>query len=191
MVPSLPQILFLLVLGGCFVHFLLAGARTFAPSRDDDRGSGWSQFSFILTGTLAIWWLGIHVPIHLHNGIASAALLVGSLALYEWTRHVIWGRRLHLAWSGHIPDSLCEKGPYAYIRHPIYASYVLAFVAALVALPTIAMLLILLFNATLFTHAAFSDERSMANSALASEYAQYRERTGMFFPRFKRRNTVI
>jgi protein-S-isoprenylcysteine O-methyltransferase Ste14 len=182
-IPSLPQLIFLLVLGGTFIHFMMAGVRTFAPSIDDDRAAGWAQFSFQLTGTLLTWFLGLYIPVHLYNGIAAAVLLVCSLALYEWTRHVIWGRRFPLAWSDNVPESLCEEGPYGYIRHPIYVSYILAFLAVLVALPTLITLAVFAFNTALFTHAAFSDERTLRASPLAADYARYKARTGMFFPR--------
>jgi protein-S-isoprenylcysteine O-methyltransferase Ste14 len=187
--PSLPHVIFLFLLGGVFLHFLLAGGRTFAPSADDDRGAGWAQFSFVFTGTIATWFVGLNVPIRLYNGIASGVLLLCSLALYEWARHVIWGRRFYLAWSGSVPDSLCEEGPYLHIRHPIYASYILAFLAALVALPTVVTLVVFIFNAALFTHAAFSDESGLSNSTFAAEYAQYKRRTGMFIPRIFRRRS--
>lgn len=69
------------------------------------------------------------------------------------------------------------------IRHPIYASYILAFLALFVAMPILPTLLIFIFNAALFTHAAFRDERDLLSSALAGAYAEYKERTGMFIPR--------
>ena len=191
MIPSLPHLILLFVLGGAFLHFLLAGGRTFVPSADDDRGAGWAQFSFVATGTVATWFVGLYLPIRLYNGIASGVLLLSSLILYEWARHVIWGRRFYLAWSGSVPESLCEEGPYAHIRHPIYASYIIAFLATLVALPTAVTLVVFIFNVALFAHAAFGDERDMSNSTLAAEYGQYKRRTGMFFPRiFTRRNST-
>jgi protein-S-isoprenylcysteine O-methyltransferase Ste14 len=182
--PGIPQIIFLIVLGGAFVHFIVMGARTFAPSTDD-RGAALGQLSFT-SGIVATWYLGFHVPIGVYRGAASAVLLFCSLVLYESARHVIWGRRFYLAWSGDVPDSLCDEGPYAWIRHPIYVSYILAFVAATVALPTVPMIVVCAINVALFTHAAYSDERSLASSALAPEYARYKEHTGMFFPRLKR-----
>jgi protein-S-isoprenylcysteine O-methyltransferase Ste14 len=188
--PSLPHAIYLFVLGGVFIHFLQAGIRTFARSADDDRAAGWAQFSFIVVGTIGTWFQGLYAPIHLYNGIASGVLLLCSIALYEWARHVIWGRRFYAAWSGAVPEALCEEGPYAWIRHPIYTSYLLAFLAVLVALPTVPMLAVFLFNSVLFTHAMFSDERSLTNSALAADYAEYRTRTGMFFPRLFRRHKV-
>ena len=58
-----------------------------------------------------------------------------SVALYEWARQTIWGRRFGLGWGDHVPEALCASGPYRYIRHPIYLSYLLAFLAVLIALP--------------------------------------------------------
>jgi protein-S-isoprenylcysteine O-methyltransferase Ste14 len=96
---------------------------------------------------------------------------------------LIWGRSFYIAWSGDVPDALCDRGPYAYIRHPIYASYIFAFLAVLVAMPTLITFAVFVFNAVLFTHAALSDERSLASGTFAADYAEYKKRTGMFVPR--------
>jgi protein-S-isoprenylcysteine O-methyltransferase Ste14 len=184
MVPSVPQVILLLPLGTGFVYFLLAGARTFTSSGDDDFGALVAEFSFIATGAVPALFLGMFVvPIELGKGIAAAVLLICSLALYEWARHVIWGRKFYVAWSGSVPGELVDEGPYARIRHPIYTSYILAFLALFVAMPIRSTLLIFIFNAALFTHAAFCDERDLLSSALAGAYAEYKERTGMFIPR--------
>lgn len=184
--PTVPRLILVVVLGCSFAYFLGAGARTFTSSGTDDAGALWAQISFG-TGALTTIWLGLLVPVRLYNGLASIAILVCSLALYEWARHVIWGRSFYIAWSGDVPEELCERGPYAYIRHPIYASYILAFLAELAALPTPITLAVFLFNAGLFTHAALSDERSLASGTFAAEYAQYKKRTGRFLPRVFRR----
>ena len=184
MVPSVAQVLLLLPLGIIFVYFLLAGARTFTSSGDDDFGALVAEFSFIGTGAVPALFLGTFVvPIKLGNGIAAAVLLILSLALYEWARHVIWGRNFYVAWSGSVPAELVDEGPYARIRHPIYASYMLAFLALFVAMPSRLTLLILIFNVALFTHAVFREERNLMSSALAGAYGEYKERTGMLVPR--------
>lgn len=181
--PTLPHAIYLFILGFAFVHFLQAGIRTFARSGNDDWAATWAQTSFIGTGSIATWFLGLNQPIHLHNGFASGAMLLCSLALYEWARHTIWGRRFYTAWSGAVPEELCDRGPYAWIRHPIYTSYLVAFLAVLIALPSIYSLAMFIVNAVLFGHAMWSDERSLARSPLAASFAEYKKRTGMFFPR--------
>jgi protein-S-isoprenylcysteine O-methyltransferase Ste14 len=184
MIPSVPQVILLLPLGTVFVYFLGAGARTFTSSGDDDVGALVAEFSFSVTGAVPALFLGMFVvPIRLANGIAAAVLLICSLALYEWARHVIRGRKFYIAWSSSVPDELVDEGPYARIRHPLYTSYMLAFLALFVAMPSLLTLLILIFNVALFTHAVFREERNLMSSALAGAYAEYKERTGMFFPR--------
>jgi protein-S-isoprenylcysteine O-methyltransferase Ste14 len=141
------------------------------------------QGSFVFGGVVPTWFLGLHHPIHHMNGILSAMTLVLSLALYEWARHTIWGLRFGLGWGEHVPEAVCERGPYRFLRHPIYLSYMLAFAAVLIALPHWLTALMFAGNVALFTHAAISDERTLARSALAAEYAGYRRRAGMFWPR--------
>ena len=185
--PPVPRLILLVVLGCSFAYFLGAGARTFTSSGTDDTGAIWAQISFGFTGALPTMTLGLLVPIRLYNALGAIAILICSLTLYEWARHTIRGRSFHIAWSGDVPEALCDRGPYAYIRHPIYASYVLAFLAVLVALPTLITLVVFVFNVGLFTHAALSDERSLASGTFAAQYSQYKKRTGMFLPRIVRR----
>jgi protein-S-isoprenylcysteine O-methyltransferase Ste14 len=174
---------FVIPLGLCFYYFLLAGSRTFEIDPDDDLGSGIAQFSFFVTGMLATILLGYRAHVTVWNAVGGAALMAGALALYEWARQTIIGRRFHLAWNGDVPETVCEGGPYRYVRHPLYASYMLAFAAQFAAVPSIWIGAIFIFNVGLFTHAALDDERSLARSHLADEYARYKLRTGMFLPR--------
>jgi protein-S-isoprenylcysteine O-methyltransferase Ste14 len=183
-VPSIPHIVLLFFLGGVFIHFFYAGARTFyADSREDGPGPAISQGAFFFGGLLPIWLLGLYQPIHLPNGIVAACLLATSIALYEWARATIWGRRFGIGWGQHVPEELCELGPYRRVRHPLYLSYLLAFAASFVALPHWITGSMVLASIALFTHAAQSDERRIAESPLAGQYAEYRQRVGMFFPR--------
>jgi len=185
-VPTLPNAILLIVLGGAFIHFLIAGGRTFYfESATDDAGAALGQ-SFVFTGTLLTWWLGVRSPIPAANQLAAALVLAASLSLYEWARRTIRGRRFGLGFGDHVPDALCAVGPYRYIRHPIYVSYLLAFLAQLTALPHWITAAVFLINIVLFVIVARHDERVIATSALAGDYAAYRERTGMFLPRLNR-----
>lgn len=184
--PLWPTV-FLFPLALCFYYFLMAGAQTFEHSPADDLAAGLAQFSFFGTGTLGTVFLGFRADVPPANAMASAALMLCSLALYTWARRTVKERQFHIAWSGDVPDAVCEQGPYRYIRHPAYASYMVAFAAVLAALPKWPALAIFLFNVALFVHAAHDDERSLAASELAADYARYKRRTGMFLPRLGRR----
>jgi protein-S-isoprenylcysteine O-methyltransferase Ste14 len=185
-VPTLPHLVLLFFLGGVFVHFLLAGARTFHyRSGDAGLGAAIAQGTFFFGGVIPVWWLGLYQPIHLVNGIAAALVWLSSVALYEWARHTIWGRRFGLAGGEHVPDELCEAGPYRWVRHPLYISYLIAYLAAFIALPHWITALMFLVNCVLMVLAARGDERQIAESPLAAAYASYRQRAGMFVPRWR------
>jgi hypothetical protein len=93
-VPSIPHIVLLFFLGGVFLHFLLAGARTFhAQGAGGEPGAAVAQGTFVFGGVIPVWWLCLYQPIQVPNGVFSACILVASIALYEWARHTIWGRR--------------------------------------------------------------------------------------------------
>jgi protein-S-isoprenylcysteine O-methyltransferase Ste14 len=183
-VQPLPHWILLFFLGGAFLHFLLAGARTFYSSNLASESAGWiGELSFAISGTAAVWFLGLHRQIRLPNGIGTTVLLLVSLALYEWSRHTIRGRRFGLGWGTQVPEELCEAGPYRFVRHPIYLAYLLMFLAALVALPHWMTAVSFLGNVALFTYAARDDEANIATSKIAADYAQYRRRVGMFWPK--------
>jgi len=180
--PLWPTV-YVFVLALTFYYFVLAGGRTFEVNPGDETPSFVAQFSFLFTGTLATFVLGLHKPLPQYNAIASGTLLLASLLLYEWARHSIADRRFHLAWTGDVPEEVCAEGPYRFVRHPLYLSYILAFAALLSAFPSVMTLVIMVSNAVLFTHAAISDERSLSRSALSEHYSRYKASTGMFLPR--------
>ena len=184
-VPTLPHLILLFFLGGVFLHFMLAAGRTFYwVDPEKEPGALVGQIAFVFGGVIPIWFLGLYRPIHLVNGVIAAGILVASIALYEWARATIWGRRFGIGWGEHVPEELCTTGPYRFIRHPIYLAYMLAWLAALVALPHWLTATLLAAMIVLFTHAALTDEARIAASPIAAGYAGYRERAGMFWPRF-------
>jgi protein-S-isoprenylcysteine O-methyltransferase Ste14 len=186
-VPTLPHLVLLFFLGGVFIHFLQAGARTlYFKEGDAGPGAAIAQGMFFFGGIVPIWFIGLYQPIHLVNGIVGACILVASIALYEWARHAIWGRRFGVGLGEHVPEELCEAGPYRHIRHPLYLAYMLAYLAAFVALPHWLTAALLAVGVALFAHMAKDDEKTIATSAISADYAAYRNRTGMFLPRLSR-----
>lgn len=173
---------FILVFG----YFTAAGASTFERDDSDVKGATLGQFSLLFTGAIATALLSYRHVLHPPNGIAAGILLLSSVALYEWARRTIRERRFHIGWSGEVPEVVCESGPYAFVRHPVYLSYMLAFLAVPIAFPMLATLAIFMLNVALYVHAARDDERSMDASELTHAYAAYRGRTGMFLPRLRR-----
>jgi protein-S-isoprenylcysteine O-methyltransferase Ste14 len=186
-VPTLPNAILLFLLGAAFLHYMVAGGRTFySPNMALESGGVIGEASFGITGAAFTWWVGLHQPMGSAGGVVAAVLLAGALTLYEWTRHTIRSRRFGVGWGNHVPEEVCDVGPYRWVRHPIYLSYLLTFGAVAIALPHWMTLASLAGNSLLFLHAMRNDEKNIADSPIAAAYAAYRQRTGMFFPRFSR-----
>ena len=79
-------------------------------------------------------------------------------------------------------DTILTKGPYRIIRHPIYLSYSLAWLAAPVAMHNIPLGLTAIFMITCYVISAREEERLLAAGARAAEYAAVRKRTWQMIP---------
>lgn len=79
-------------------------------------------------------------------------------------------------------DTFLDKGPYKIIRHPIYLSYSLAWLAAPVAMHSIFLGLTATFMIACYVVSAREEERLLANGARAAEYAHFCSRTWRMIP---------
>ena len=86
-----------------------------------------------------------------------------------------------------LPERLLTDGPFAWVRHPFYAGYMMGAVAPCVAIADPAMIVIALPMIAIVLNAAFREERVWLSSPRAEAYRQYRQRTGMFVPLLHRR----
>lgn len=114
---------------------------------------------------------------------AEAALLAAALALFAWAASVNRARPLPLAFAGQVPERLQTDGPYALVRHPFYASYLLAFGGGLVAAGTPWLVPVVVAGAVTYWRAARREEAGFEASPLRDEYRAYARRVGMFVPR--------
>ncbi|HEX4167907.1 MAG TPA: methyltransferase [Bryobacteraceae bacterium] len=114
---------------------------------------------------------------------AAAALYLAALALFWWTFAANRRRPLSACFSKTEHLHLVQHGPYRFVRHPFYCSYLLSWLAG--AVGTLNPMLFLTFFAmlTLYWTAARNEEGKFAASALAKEYSVYRSSTGRFVPR--------
>lgn len=87
--------------------------------------------------------------------------------------------------SSDIPSAILQRGPYKYIRHPFYTSYMLTFFGSAVASSLWWCYAIALFSFILYNHASQFEEAKFEKSELASQYKNYRTSAGRFIPRLK------
>jgi protein-S-isoprenylcysteine O-methyltransferase Ste14 len=188
MTTSIPQLLLAVGLALAFIHFLYAAMRTFVLPDAMDGASQLSQLSF-MSGAAVALMNATAVRVVPGNAIAAGVLMLVAVALYEWARGTIRGRRFHIIYSDRVPEALCTDGPYRYVRHPLYASYITAFVAVFVLRPTVLAAVVLVLNLVFFTYGAVRDERALQSGPFAADYAAYKARVGRFFPRLLRKGS--
>ena len=123
-------------------------------------------------------------PLVQHDALAITGLILATAALAgSW---ICW-KRMGKSWRMGIDPNestqLVVTGPYAYVRHPIYALSSLLMIGAVLVIPSSLMLALAVIHLTFLQWEARREERHLL-AANGPQYAAYRARVGRFFPRF-------
>lgn len=122
-------------------------------------------------------------PLYSHPGVEWLA--VGVAVIVLGATLVCW-KKMGTSWRmGIDPDEktkLIVTGPYAYVRHPIYALSSMLMLATLAAVPSPLMIVIAATHLSFLQWEARREERHMI-AAHGPEYDAYTRRVGRFFPR--------
>jgi protein-S-isoprenylcysteine O-methyltransferase Ste14 len=113
---------------------------------------------------------------------AAFCLLAAFAALFFWAVATTRRRRLTLAFSKDQPAFIHMGGPYAWIRHPFYTSYLIFWSAAAIASASWSFWLIPLVMGVIYWRAIKIEEAKFSTSPISSEYQAYKMRTGMVLP---------
>lgn len=112
----------------------------------------------------------------------AAILYVASLLLFWWSVYVNRAKPLSAVFSPDLPKHFVSHGPYTWIRHPFYTSYLLASLGGVAATGHLWLSFTVLVMITIYYKAAVLEERKFFQTPLASLYAAYQSRTGLFAP---------
>jgi protein-S-isoprenylcysteine O-methyltransferase Ste14 len=93
--------------------------------------------------------------------------------------------RLKMAFDVQNPHALVTGGPYQYLRHPFYTSYLIFWIGLAIATWSLLALPALCVIAIIYVVAALGEERKFSRTAMSEEYVAYRQRTGFFWPRLR------
>jgi protein-S-isoprenylcysteine O-methyltransferase Ste14 len=132
---------------------------------------------------LHVWAISLTHDLSAPGFYMSAAVYVCAVILFWWAVNANRSHPLRACFSENRPLHLNRRGPYSFVRHPFYCSYLLTCLAGLIAtrnpwlLPTVIVMVVI------YAIAAIREEEEFAHSPLAAEYRQYRQDTGRFFPR--------
>ena len=112
------------------------------------------------------------------------------LACYGFANLVFWSAlwahgkaRPAFAFITVKPSTLTRRGPYRLIRHPIYSAYLVAWLAGSIITGQPWLLATVAWMWLLYYVAARNEEKCFAQTSFRQDYDEYRNQTGMFFPR--------
>lgn len=91
--------------------------------------------------------------------------------------------QLRMAFDAANPHGLVTTGPYRYLRHPFYTSYLVFWIGWAIATWSPWSLIPLLAITVIYVTAALGEERKFSRTELAEAYEDYRRQTGFFWPR--------
>ena len=125
----------------------------------------------------------------INNAAVILALIGIAFAIFFWAAKHSQETRLGLAFADDASSSgIITSGPWQYIRHPFYVSYIIFWAAC--AWGTANFLSIVVFAALLFiyVYSAMREEMTLKNGSFGDEYLTYQRKTGFFFPKRLSRN---
>jgi protein-S-isoprenylcysteine O-methyltransferase Ste14 len=111
----------------------------------------------------------------------AAAIAIGCLAMTAWCWSTM-GKHWRMDVSEKRKGALITGGPFAYVRHPIYALSTLLMLCSAVIIATPPMVVLAAVNLVLVNLKARNEERHLL-ATHGEAYALYLRRTGRFLPR--------
>jgi protein-S-isoprenylcysteine O-methyltransferase Ste14 len=138
--------------------------------------------------TLALW-LGREVPAdpsqaQLARGGAGALIALLSMGLMLWVL-----KTFPSVSTGHYvlhEQQIVSDGPYALVRHPLYAAAILVWTALAIGFGSVVALALTLAYVIPGYLIYMRAEERMLVEHLGAAYARYQEQVGMLFPRLRR-----
>lgn len=80
------------------------------------------------------------------------------------------------------PDALVTSGPYAWVQHPIYSSYMMLFCGYAMVLHSFGYALLALVVCLVYYKSRVALEADVLRDAFGEKYVQYQQRTKLFVP---------
>lgn len=120
------------------------------------------------------------------SSVAGLALGVISLVVFWWSVLSYGGRAPNIASTVGVPDSINTSGPYRYVRHPFYCSYIVFWLSVpfflIGTVWVVAPLVAFLVMSILYYVTAKREEDDLLSSVVGDEYRSYVKSTAMFIP---------
>jgi protein-S-isoprenylcysteine O-methyltransferase Ste14 len=141
---------------------------------------GWKQISVLafLGAVLCLVWLAFQ-QVLLGAGPVTISIQIGAGLLLLWARLTFGLRSFHAA-ANPTAGGLVTRGPYRYLRHPIYAAIIYALWAGIAAHPSRASLGVALLASALLGVRMYAEEQLLLD--VYPEYSDYARHTPRVVP---------
>jgi protein-S-isoprenylcysteine O-methyltransferase Ste14 len=113
---------------------------------------------------------------------AGAALYVVAFLVFWWTVPYARAWRLKVAFMPNTPESIIVDGPYRFVRHPFYASYLAFWLAGVLASQHWELLVTVAVMGGFYARAIRIEEQAFLDGPLSEPYRAYRASTGAIIP---------
>lgn len=180
----------------CLCGFALLGSLPFTFFRRGSPTAGWWMTAApffadaaLLVAALAGGISPIFLPAHYAVSLSLAAvpMLAGAIALIGYTIGVHRAPVSMWHQAADVPEQLVTSGPYAYVRHPFYASFIMLLAATAAAFPHAGSITLFCIGTLQLYRTARREEKRLLASPLGPSYSTYMARTGRILPRYVRR----
>jgi protein-S-isoprenylcysteine O-methyltransferase Ste14 len=177
----IPSILFLAGATAVFLYFAWAIRYHFASTRMPVLMRIVSVLAAmaLLTGIIAVLRAP---PANWQLGLAAAGVL-SALGIFHGAVRATRGRGLTLAFDPVAPPRIADSGPYRWVRHPFYLSYIVFWIALLVAAPVWPLAVLTAALVALYVTSAMAEERTLLASPQAEPYRAATRSAGFLWPR--------
>ena len=130
--------------------------------------------------SMSFYLLFTTMEVNQYAALACFALYVIGAALFLWS--IVSSTNLKFA-SSNVGDTLITSGPYRFIRHPLYLSYTLIWIASCVLFNSLVLWITLIAMVAFYIVSAKREEAAIMNSEHSIMYKTYKNSVGMFLPR--------
>lgn len=130
---------------------------------------------------LATYYYMIVSPVEMAIYVTlAAAIYMISLLLFWWSLRT--AKQLDFAFSKNVGE-IITNGPFGFIRHPFYVSYVLCWLTSSLLFNSYLLWITLTYLIFFYFISARREENVILKSTHSKEYASYKKEIGMFLPR--------
>jgi len=166
----------------CLSSFAWGMRRFFTQPAGSTTGMKITKICGLLFSVLHFVLIVTQGDIQSAQAFPATMLYIASLILFWWAVYTNRSKPLSAVFSPDLPKHFVSHGPYTWIRHPFYTSYLLTSFAGVFATGHLWFSSTVLVMITIYWKAALLEERKFFQTPLASLYATYRSRTGYFAP---------